>query len=386
MHGGNDRPRCWLPMGLLGMIGLVAVVELVLSANFHELLRYPDGFDWRTTGLAAGRDEVRRSEVLCFGDSLIKLGVYPRVLEARLGLPAFNLALQGGPPPTSYFLLRRALDSGARPKAVVVDFHAKLLLLRPDLTADYWPELLTTRELFELSLVVRDLRVFTRTALAMALPSVKDRHPIRSRVLAALQGQPWPGSGAYPIFLRNWRLNRGTLVRPRPKSPDTSDKSLAGPAPAPLSAWWVIDRTATTYVDKFLDLTARRGIPVFWLLPPNSPAYLADCERSGRDARYTAYVRATQARYANVVVIDGRRSGYGRDLFIDATHLNRLGASSFSESVALLIGSYRAGPEPPYSGRWVQLPAYQARPEPVPLEDLEQSTTALRNSADRLRR
>ena len=143
----------------------------------------------------------------------------------------------------------------------------------------------------------------------------------------------------------------------------------------PVSGWWPKSTgPRSAYVGAFLDLAARRGITVFWLLPPTSPAYQALREQGGRDARYTAFVRATQARYPNVVVIDGRHSGYGREVFIDATHLNRLGARRSSD---VARDAHRAPP-----GRPLGQPAPVRGPRGRPLEDLGQSATALGESAD----
>src|SRR5262249_25694322 len=140
------------------------------------------------------------------------------------------------------------------------------------------------------------------------------------------------------------------------------------------------------YVRKFLDLAAARGVPVFWLLPPTSPAHLARSERNGVDAGYAAFVRETQARYTNVVVIDGRRAGYRREGFSDLTHRDRRCASAFSEAVASLIGPYLAGSGPSHAPRWAELPPYRVRAEGVPLEDVEQSMAASRAPGDRFHR
>jgi len=64
-------------------------------------------------------------DVLCFGDSQMKFGIAPHVVAARTGRPAYNLAIVGGQPPASYFLLRRALEAGARPSAVLFDLQGK---------------------------------------------------------------------------------------------------------------------------------------------------------------------------------------------------------------------------------------------------------------------
>src|SRR5262249_44154060 len=153
-----------------------------------------------------------------------------------------------------------------------------------------------------------------------------------------------PGAESYPVLLRNWRVNRGALVPAACQPPDAvggSEADAADPPKASGPAWFAY-RANTVYVRKVLDLAAARGVPVFWLLPPTSPAHLARSERNGVDAGYAAFVRETQARYTNVVVIDGRRAGYRREVFSDLTHLDRRGASAFSEAVASLIGPYLA--------------------------------------------
>jgi hypothetical protein len=378
-----------MPLGFIGMLGLILVVEYSVASHALEFTGNQALLDWRTTGQAVSGEEVRRSEVLCFGDSLVKHGLFPRILEASLGRPAFNLALPAAQAPASYFLLRRALEAGAEPKALVVDFHSMPLLFPPRMSAAYWPELLTARELVELSWVAGDPRLFTLTALAKTLPSVKDCRAIRAEVLASLRGQMRPGTELYPVYLRNWRVNRGTVVLPPRESPASvvergakADNAAKGPGTARWVAHWV----NSLYVRRFLDLAAARGIAVFWLLPPTSPTFQARSEQNGVDAGCAAFVRETQAGYTNVVVIDGRRAGYRPEVFLDLTHLDSRGASTLSQAVASHIGSYLAGIEPAPTTRWIALTPYRVRTDEISLEDLDQSMTTMRASGDRFLR
>jgi hypothetical protein len=378
-----------MPLGFIGMLGSLIAVEYFVASHALQFTGDQALLDWRTTGQAVSGEEVRRSEVLCFGDSLVKHGLFPRILEVSLGRPIFNLALPAGQAPASYFLLRRALEAGAKPKALVVDFHSMPLLFPPRMSAAYWPELLTARELVELSLVARDPRLFTLTALAKALPSVKDRHAIRAELLASLRGQVRPGTELYPVYLHNWRVNRGTVVSPPRRSPASVVECAAkadNAVRAPGTARWVAHWVNTLYIRRFLDLAAARGIAVFWLLPPTSPAFQARSEHNGVDAWCAAFVRETQACYTNVVVIDGRRAGYRPEVFLDLTHLDGRGASTLSQAVASLIGPYLADIEPAPTTRWIALTPYRVRPEEIPLEDLDQSRMALRASGDRFLR
>src|SRR4051794_32154300 len=146
--------RCGFPRGLLGMIGLVAVVEIFLARQ-PLVLRSPDSWTWNHSGREARR-AARGCAVLAFGDSLMKCGIAPRVLEARLGRRVYNLAVGGGTAPASYFLLRQALDSGARPAAVLVDFPAETLPLEPERWTRLWPEFAGLRESWDLACSARD--------------------------------------------------------------------------------------------------------------------------------------------------------------------------------------------------------------------------------------
>ena len=75
---GVDLPRRGsLPPGLLGMLGLVLVVELLVPHRSLDHKR-PEVWDWELTA-ASARQEATDSEILCFGDSQVKLGIMPFV-------------------------------------------------------------------------------------------------------------------------------------------------------------------------------------------------------------------------------------------------------------------------------------------------------------------
>ena len=102
---------------LLGMIALIAAVEGSLAAHRIDFAT-PWTEDWRFSAWAA-REKSPGCDVLCFGDSLVKYGVMPRVIEARTGLKSYNLATSGGTMPTAFFLFRQALDAGVVDELVV---------------------------------------------------------------------------------------------------------------------------------------------------------------------------------------------------------------------------------------------------------------------------
>ncbi len=85
---------------------------------------------------APGRD------VLLIGDSLVKHGLAPALLDQTAGSNSYNLAIAAGPAPATEALLRHALAAGVRPRAVVFDLKAGLLAGGPRYSLRQWPHVL----------------------------------------------------------------------------------------------------------------------------------------------------------------------------------------------------------------------------------------------------
>ena len=190
----DDARPSRLPLGLLGTVVLVAACERSVARHSLDLTAQAN-WEWRLSARAA-RDRSRPGAVLGFGSSLMKLGVAPGVIEEAVGRPMTNLGLCAGPAPASYFLLRRALEAGARPSAILVEFHPMVLTRGPWHAAEFWPDLLDTREAVEYAYEAGDAPYLARICLARAFPSLKDRHGVRQAVRSALAGE---GSPTRPV-------------------------------------------------------------------------------------------------------------------------------------------------------------------------------------------
>jgi hypothetical protein len=370
------------PLGFIGMIAWIAAGERYVARHDRDFTTIW-ATSWQRAAQAAAR-EAPRCDVLCFGDSLVKQGVAPRVIEARLGKKVHNLAVFNGEAPTSYFLFRRALAAGARPSAVLVD--GELLEDNPLERTRLWPEVATLRETWELAFAVRDPDFFSAVALAKCVVSIKDRHEIRANVMAAFRGE-FPVSH-WELFpsLRNWNQNHGAHIVPARDLAEHGDpfpKMLADTNYLPST--WSCNPANGEYVARFLSLAAARRIPVYWLLPPVHPEVQARRERGGRDDIYIAFVRQLAERFPNTVVVDGRRAGFDASSMQDATHLNVKGARAWSSALAeILARPARVGES--IDRRWVPLPPFGTRSIAASLEDLEQSGVALRTNAGRATR
>jgi hypothetical protein len=314
------------------MLALVALVEWLLARHSLDFTRFYI-HDWRVAACAA-RAEARGSAVLCFGDSLVKFGIRPRVLEDRLGRPVYNLAVCDGQASSSYFLLRRALESGGRPSAVVVDFIPHLLATDPRHNLRQWPEMIDAREGIELGLATKHAGFFASLALRCLLPSVKDRLEIRGNLVAALGGKSASRRTEIPAYCRAWEREHGAMIcDERPSYRGEGD--LSNPAYFPAS--WRAHPINEDYVRRFFELAGAHGVDVYWLLPPITERFQARRDALGLEASYGVFVARFLERYPFVTVVDGRRLGYDHSYFIDSLHLSGRGATALSDEVARVL-------------------------------------------------
>lgn len=367
------RPRSKIPTALLGMLALVASIEWFLGRHDQPLFSTNAAMSWRFGGKQA-RSVSARADVLCFGDSQVQFALLPRLIEQQSGLSAYNLALHAAPPPASFFLFQRTIRSGAKPKAVVVDFQAHVLGMRPAGQARLWSEFLDPGEMLDLAWSCRDPSLFADLLCGRLLSSYRDRHEIRASVIGRLAGNDLTQTAHVwltPLW-RNWRVNRGANIFPSNPGHDT----IVPPGHWLAPAHWTRDPATLHYMKRFLDLARAEQIPVFWLLPPVHPAVIADRQSRGLEAMYTAFVEAVQQRYPEVVVLDARDRGYDQAVFSDLAHLDREGASVLSLDVGAALA--QALSQPPLSRSWVLLPTHRTLPRAGEVEDLHESRVALR--------
>jgi hypothetical protein len=351
----TDDRRFPLPRGLLGMLALVAAVEgAIASRRLDFTTIWAD--DWRCAAEAA-TVQTSGLDVLCFGDSLVKYAVLPRTIGVKARLPTFNLAVNAGTMPSEYFLLRRALDSGARPRAIVVDFFPLMLADDHRGASRLYPELATARDCLDLAWTARDPDFLTKALLSMALPSYRCRFEVRASVAGAFEGRrasPWPSMS--PIW-STWKAQRGAQPTHPSNARATPDPSLV----ADLSPTdWTCDPITAAFFERFLALAESRRIPVFWLIPPLGPEVRDRRRLTGTEAAYDRFAREALERHPEVVVLDARGSDFDSSFYVDAIHLNRRGAEALSEALAAVLAERLQPDRVIPTDRWVAMPILNA--------------------------
>jgi hypothetical protein len=364
-----------IPASLLGAVLLVTLIESALASHRIEFTPGP-AWDWHLTVKAAGR-QARSSDVLCFGDSTIKLSVAPTVLEAPGAKQdsAYNLALIGGVPPAADVLLRTAIDSGARPQMILLSFTPTLLSRPTVLNLRQFPEILGVVDLLLLAFEERNADLGASLLLARLLPSYKSRLEVRTAVVAAIAGKDNPAREPNLRASRNIRFNRGAQILPaydfKPNAPrEWYEVGFAKPwSSAPGNAY---------FLERFLTRAERAGLTVAWLMVPLEPEAATLFRDRGQQRRFEHYLRHLQTRHSNLLVIDGLCSDYPRSRFVDPIHVNRHGTAAISDDLRALIARLAAHDLP--AERWIELPHFRDRSLPEPLEDEMQSLQFVRSN------
>jgi hypothetical protein len=301
---------------------------------------------------------------------MVKLGVVSSILHQKTGLSAYNLANIAGHAPTTFFLLRKVLRQAVKPEAILVDFEPSLLHADPCEETHSISEVAELRDCIELAWTTRDTDLFGRLVRDRFLLSARSHREIRAWLMEALGGQRGKLRDSMLMLWRTWNANCGSLVvtrAPAAPSPSLEPKHLEVP--------WVPNATNQAYLWRFLELAARHKIPTFLLVPPFHPRMHEERVRLGLDAAHTRFLEAVRARFPEVTIIDGRETGYDETFFLDSVHLERHGASAFTEDVAAILEERLRTPQGPSA--WARLPTYSRTPSTTPLEDVAESAAVL---------
>ena len=287
----------------------------------------------------------------------------------------------------TYFLLRRALESGARPRTIIVNAKPAVLLANPEFNTRYWQEVLTARECAEMLCVSRRGSFVLALAAGRVLPSLRCRLELRSSLAAAVQGRADPLHTINRVLWRNWTKNSGANI-------SAVDSSATGATALEVAERnradvFHVDPANAAAIDWLLELAAQQNIPVFWLLTPLSPELQQVRDRTGSEAAHEQFIRSLQSRFAGgMTVLNARHLGYPPQLFADPTHLNRRGAIALSQVVSAAINQALQLQSSPADrhGAWITLisSADPLLDSSIELEDLERSREVISQSRHRI--
>ena len=340
----------------------LAVFAIEICFAHHDLdFNRPENMGWRW-GRSAARRRAPKADILCLGTSMIQTGVLPRVIAHRTGRPAYGMALFASQMPGNYYLFKQALDSGAKPSAVIIDFPVNFLGTSLDAQAGTWPALLNVRETLELAIALRKPRFFAAVVSEKLLPSLSYRLQIRKAFLAALRGESASLMDENLVYMRNYKQNDGAFMNG--KRPDYAGEISEKFRNDFLSSDpWRPDPLKSRYFRRLIGLAAANGVRVYWVMTPLVPKLQGSRNVRDLDGLYDTYAYGMISRFPNLTVIDARHSNYPASVFMDAIHLDIDGANALSHTLAEVIDRDKGR-----SSRWIHLDPFRGRPFVTPIE------------------
>ena len=327
--------RSTYPAGLLFAMALVAGLEFTVFRPRSDLATFISA-SW-VEALRASRNDAVSADVLFLGDSQIKGGLLPATFEKKTRIRAYNLATIGGQPAAALALLERAVEAGAKPRAVGVGFYPGLLASDGRINVRQWPEVLGTAACLGFIRHSGDLAFAAPLLVRSLLPSLRRRDEIRSAVVASLTGKTDPGTVKRLAFQRNWRLNSGAqalAANPAFQDDPVSPVGEPGSAANRAGAHWSAKDEHRVHLRNLLAYTESRAIDVFWLLPTNSPGLRRSRISNGLETAYLRFVTSLQREFPSLTILDPSALLNDSSQYHDACHLNRDGALALSVSVA----------------------------------------------------
>ena len=358
------------PWGVFFALLLVMFVESGLARHDLELTR-PEGTNLRMAQLSA-RKRAKGCDVLFLGSSMVHSGVLPAVVDQFAGTKSYNLAVVAGTTSTSYYLLKQALESGARPSAVVLDVHPAFILQDNRDRNHFWADSIGWTDLADLSWTLRDAHIFSEVALKKSLRSLYHRDQLRIGVQDALNGGGTTHWATNLGMMRNHNQNQGAFI-------GVSNPAYHGEVTPLYKGMWVHEGhrigsapSAELYMHRFMQLAESHGIRVYWLNMPLVPDLERDRELAGLNAAYDNFTKKFLV-YSNLVILDARRSGYEPAVFMDATHLAPDGSYALSRGIASVLCRQLVPGELKDADLQVAIPKYRDRTIDIPGEDMRAS-------------
>ncbi len=283
-------------------------------------------------------DDCKYGDTVIIGDSRAMAGIIPD----RLGSGVTNLALPGGTPIESYYLLRRMDQCKAYPKRVVVSF-LPLFLTRVHM---YWLRpalynLMSFEEMEEvrrLSVKLGDPILYSPNRFATALDSIKNYSYSVSLppyyFTAMIAGR----------FVERRAQNRVELALTLKQSGHHFFGMAPSTAVVPEDGYMTEFKPSPIlnfYMDEVLRKLNGNGVEIDFLGTPVNPATF-DMLPKSVVASFKEYLSSIAQRYANFHVLGDIVLVLPNDSFGDSEHVNPRGAEEWTSNVRSLLDSFAA--------------------------------------------
>jgi hypothetical protein len=319
---------------------LFIIAVLVIESAMRLL---PEGFMTRT--LQHRAEEIRylpAAPIQLMGDS-VSSGIHVGRLQEFVGIDQqiSNYSLPGTSPMFNYFVLRRQLAGGHKPKVIVFAPHP--CTWREPFVDRFLARFANPRESTQLLRDGVDFSDWFYGMLCRASYTLRYREEL---YLAVTQGDR--------RFFRTWEnlvpsvQNTSAKIEPAeaPPTPPGPSKLDWQQLPPSLTAPISIHPYNRLYFEKFCRLADQNGIRIVWLTLPEPQVFRDHFAQTARTAAYAPFLHAMQARHKNLQILSAEIPVMPDNHYSDAWHMNRYGAWTFARQAGQQLSTWLQAQQP----------------------------------------
>lgn|GEM_PF-3180928 len=311
-----------------------ALLAVAIDAALHLL---PEGFMTRTLHLRAQEIVQRQApRIQIMGDS-VSAALRPPVIASQIGCPPeeiANYSLPGTSPLFAYFTLRREIEAGRIPKAIVFAPHPG------HFSTPMFERLLgrfaTTREAWDYARAGAKLDDMLFGGVCRLSYTMRYREELYGVVLQ--------GDREFFHTLKtpavSLAITEAGLPKPEEPAEGSGPTFREGELPGPLLAGFSVDPLCGKFVERFLDLAEAHQIQVLWVSMPGIGVLHQRWERNGDLPRFQAYLEGLAQRHRNLTLLHPSVDPWPDRYFSDPRHFNHAGAWRLSEQLGQELAAH----------------------------------------------
>lgn len=300
------------------------VLFAVLVIGIETTLAFVGKTDWKLAFKGNVVLPTKSPDLQVMGDSVAKGAIIPQQLtEALPGHPyVYNTAIAGSGPEFSYFVLKREIDAGKTPKAILYApsphtfANGRVALLAGAFCT--WPEI---AELAKQGMAPCEMVYGCFCKLSWTLR-------YREQLADRLRGRAPETEGPQAA------VEKVAGVTHRHYSPEhlrTSHKQPFG-----------VFHLNEVFFDKFMDMAQQNNIKVYWATPPVLPVVYENRKQYNFDQAYFQFLDEVCAKY-HVQTLQKEFLIYPDDQFKDYDHLDSVGAARFTQLLGEKMTHFPSG-------------------------------------------
>ncbi len=324
-----------VPWAAIAFVASVMVMESFL-ARFKAWYADEAAWYWKTKAdLVAARQ--LEGDVAILGTSVLFHGIDPLQINNRVGpaRKAVNLSLNGMQLPQQYQTLARCLDQGMTYELVIVELRDIDVPQENWLRGPFFQFWATASEFLQSGIQYHRPQTLIPFAASRLLPSYAFNRALDNLISMSARA----GELTSVIHDRNRQIT-ADMTEHLGFAPGGFAHGLTeDQVPAAQQRPWTATPSGLLWLDRLLELCARSGARVAFLLPPAPPFVEADRAASNYYPDANLLIRDLQSRYPELEISVIHPDQYGLADFADDHHLSYQGRDRLSADVAQWIQS-----------------------------------------------